>query len=220
MKERTIRFGYLGIIFLLTAAFAIWYTDGKLPNLLKTENNGKLIELLIAVISTPGLGFMLSSIAIGILRTFCKKNYEFLLPKKEYAQKYYNFIHDSFNKMNSGIDFDETTGLYSVKNFNTLYINHQILLRQVDKIEIINFLTRRMDIYWTHVNTIFSIISGFLFGFIVSYPFHRSPDFLKMLWIIPVLLYIYFGYHSAIKLLMESNDFEKRFLLKGKNSEI
>ena len=218
MKERTIRFASVGWLFFLSILFGIWYTGGDLDILLKKVVNisdSKLAEIAIALITTPAIGFIISSITLGILKKIYSRNIEFLKPSPEYEQDYLKKIFTSFHNTDSGITLNNESGIYSITNHDTLYLNHQILLRQTDRKEIIEFITRRMDMYWTHINTIASIILGLMLGLFINInSFGHHFYFLKMLWLFPLLFYIIAGVYLSKKNLKEVNDFEKRFLIQ------
>ena len=69
--------------------------------------------------------------------------------------------------------------------------------------------------YWTHINTIASIILGLMLGLFINInSFGHHFYFLKMLWLFPLLFYIIAGVYLSKKNLKEVNDFEKRFLIQ------
>ncbi|HVX52848.1 MAG TPA: hypothetical protein VHB48_21995 [Chitinophagaceae bacterium] len=229
MKDRLIRFSFTGIAFPLAILFSYWLSGGDILYFLSSvsidiSQTDKTIWIpaLAAVISSPLLGFMLSSLTRAVVRLILMIFYwkkvagDFLPPKKGYEQLYLRKIFVTFGNQDSGVGWNNSD--YTVEAPRKIYINHQILLRKNFNEEIILFSQRRMDFYSTQTNTVFAILLGMVFGVVYQYPNLKAHCYqfsmAKLLWFLLVLGYIIVGSYLAWRNLDDSNDFEKRVVLK------
>ena len=219
MQERIFRFGHSGITFLLTTYFGFWYFGGVIDkDTLSFFEKNYITTIIAAFISTPILGFIISSFGSVLLKSRGVKH-KFCLPLEEFQNDYFELLNKHFpNDSNSTLDPENK------KNLETISMNHQILFRQYAKEEVMKYTCRRMDVYWTHVNTITSIIVSLIFSlWLVHYTKETELDFQSMaktIWIIPIGLYIIIGILLAVQNLKESNHFEKKFLINDEANRI
>lgn len=214
MNERVIRFGTIGVTFVLSIVFMIWYTGGKIQ-LTSNDTQLRLAEIILTIIASPSIGFILSTFVLWISQRFLEPKLS--NEEQDNIQEYLKLLYSQFKEEQSGINYKSKNDVYSISNRDSVYFCHQLLLRNPANEEIISFSSRRMDFYYAHLNTIFTIVLGFIFGFILRViDYHSFGEFakIKMSVILPILLYIYFGYKLAKKNLIDSRNFEIRYLLK------
>jgi hypothetical protein len=128
-------------------------------------------------------------------------------------------IYERF-KDQSGIINEENN--FRLQKRSVVLLNHQILIREKQNKEIIDFSTRRLDVFYAHINAAYSIFSGIIIGCFISFMFESESKIFsfKGLWLIPILYYVFIvARKQANEVLQESNDFEKRFLIVSKNKE-
>jgi len=219
MKDRIFRFGVSGLIFLLSFAFGFWLLGGtNISSIFLIAKGNILSSTLITIVSAPALGFIISSLNIEIWEKIHPSEKIFILASNKthdkFTKDYLKIIFDNFPE-HSGIELTDKEYKIAKKDF--IFLNHQILLRtQKDNSEIIAFATRRMDVFYAHLNAVYSIVIGVLTGFIFYffiYGFHFESVSKKIIWLIPVILYIIVGFLQAKKALQEANNFEKLYLL-------
>jgi hypothetical protein len=195
--------------------FFYWLFGTSIPFFNSIIENLKLAEILISFVSTPILGFVISTIATQIVRIWMLPNrIEFLEPKDNFRIAYLEQINTSFNPNISGLG--EIDGQINIVDIKLLYLAHTSLFLSRANSEAILFSSRRLDVYHMHVSTIGSIILGFLIAIILclNYGILGHFNFLKTISTIPILAYIFLGIIHARRSLHEANDFEKIYLLK------
>jgi uncharacterized protein YacL len=229
MKDRVIRFGLTGLTFMLSIIFGVWYFGGQeiltcIFKYISTSNNIiDLFGIVIPIITSPIIGFIISSTGIGLIECcWWKKWTLFLEPTAKLRNEYLQLIHDKFDQ-GSGIDFNNETSTYTISDHSLVYLNHQTLFRQRARGEVMEFTLRRMDLYRSYENTAFSILYGLFIGLFINF-FLRGTlgqiSYTKICWILPIFLYFFFGFAQAKKALTESNNFEKKVLLAMYKKEV
>ena len=214
MKDRTFRFGFTGILFILSVSFGFWYLGGSPTTLFNI--NDKIIPVIIGIISTPIIGFILSSINVYCWETLWPGEKLFQEPPKEIEQEYLKMVYEVFPSY-SGIIYDEKEKKYIIDKakLDILLTTHQALMRKVDNKEAMEFSSRRLDTFYVHLNCIYTIFWGTLIGILINLLSKQNHGCLstKGLIIIPILFYFFVGHKHAIQSQKESNEFEKKFLL-------
>jgi hypothetical protein len=221
MKDRVTRFGLSGLTFIVSCVFGYWLLGGEI-SFSQLPFKKYLISSLVAFASTPAFGFVLSSIIVGFLKLVFSQKVEFLKPnpKSSYYEDYCKKILCRYETLDSGVGITAKSGVvnFEIENFDLLFICHQVLFRNCGNSEAIGFSTRRMDLYWSQLNTFFSITFGSLVGMLI---FSHECNFIfgdfdiyKSLCIIPIILYLTLSLHQACKAKKESNDFEKMYIVK------
>lgn len=197
--------------------FWFWIFGGSISKLYNNLND-KLAIPIVTVLSSPGLGFMLSTVYrfIGEKITFLNRNmYKIPDLKSKSNIRYFQLMIKHFTN-EPGIIFQD--GEYKEENAKILYKNHQVLLR--DKAvsnEVIAFLERRHDVIWVTLNTMFSVIIGLFTGFIFALDqktigaLSCSP--LKFFLIFCAILYVIISVFRIKELIEETNDFEVQYLV-------
>lgn len=218
MQERIFRFGISGLVFLLAILFGYWFWGGNIGILIKENsilNEQSILSVLTIIISTPAIGFIISSINKEFWE-FCIPGQKlFQLPSKKIEQDYLKII-DNEMPLNSGVKGSEEK--FKISDTETVFLNQQILIRkQVENKEILAFAARRMDIVYAQINGFYSIIFGFAIGWVVSLSISNNsthfPSYPKVLWLLPILMYLAVAFRQAKKALREANDFEKQYLI-------
>ena len=213
MQERFFRFGIAGLTFLLSVVFGFWYLGGKLSIIINTKNE-IIITTIVAIISTPSLGFIISSINKEIWEYIYPKKELFLNPPNIYKKEYLRMIFNAFPEHSGITNIDDT---YKIEKLKTVLLNHQVLMRELANKETIDFSARRVDVFYAQINGIYSVISGIIIGFILNFYLYasavRSFNWIKALFIVLPIVYVYVGCMQANRARNESNEFEKRFLL-------
>ena len=196
-----------GLIFILSVVFSFWYFGGKIEKSDLTDNP-TIIGIAISIFSTPILGFVISALGSGILKLLYGISQKFLPPDECIEKEYYEMLERNFPQ-----NFKRIQN----RDYDHISLNHQILFRKWANPEVMKYTARRMDIYWSHVNTITSILAGFIIGcFILLYTKKNQLEYscAKFYWIVPFVIYFFIGWWIARQDLKESNDFEKGFLVK------
>jgi hypothetical protein len=222
MKDRIFRFGLTGLTFITSIFFGNWLMGGDQINVFFNKDYLKIIIFILSLITTPIVGFIVSSIIIGIYKYFDYKNVDFLPPSKEYEQEYLAKMYGIFSNIGSGISYSNDK--YSITDYNEVLINHQLLFRKIDNEEAVLFTVRRMDQYWTQLNTIFSILAGMGIGIIMELQINgcinRTFLLYKFILFILIVIYIILGWQQGRKALLQVNDFEKKYILLYVNNDI
>jgi phosphate/sulfate permease len=218
MNERTIRFGFSGVTFILSLIFFYWWLGGSLQRILPIKDESKLIEIAISVLSTPVIGFILSSIGTFFVRRLILPNHiEFLKPRDELSEMYLREIVNGSKTNATGIIPNGNS--YAITDINRLYLAHTSLFIKRATDEAIKFSSRRIDIYNMHVSTISSIALAFCVSIIIACQnkiFSNSTfDCGKSIWILFFIVYIGSGINQAIKALKQANEFEKIYLINN-----
>jgi|GEM_PF-1136639 len=215
MTDRVFRFSLTGLTFTLSIILGYWLWGGQITSILNRGVNLNWITIIVPVVCSPVIGFIISSTGIGLLTFFCPQKVDFQKPSKEYEQQYLKKIYDQFSDIGSGIVYKNN--VYNIENFEMVFINHQLLFRQITDEEIIKFTVRRTDVYWAHINTIFSILFGLLSGYIIKSVFwglgYSGFSLLKFVFLISIAIYIMLTFWLARKSLKEVNEIEKRYLV-------
>jgi hypothetical protein len=189
---------------MLSALLGFWYVGGDVMPL-ATVHNKPLIQIVIAVLSTPAVGWIVSSFGAWIGLRCLKKRRLFLDANEAYRTRYLAALDYYFPK-DVGRNGEQ----------DTMYFNHQLLLRELANEEVIKFTTRRFDSFWSHSNTIISIGSGILLGIWIKCYYDESQMYChlqKSFFILPLLGYISYGASLAYRDLKDACDFEKKFLI-------
>jgi phosphate/sulfate permease len=225
MKDRIIRFGFSGVTFILSLIFFYWWVGGSLQCILLKNDDPNLIKIAISVISTPVIGFILSSIGTSVVRQCLRNRIEFREPSKPISPMYYREIVSYSRIKLSGINLSgneyilEGKGKIRRSNVRRIYLVHASLFIKKATDEAIKFSSRRIDVYYMHVSLISSIVIAFFVSIVIAWQNHvfsnATFDCRKSAWILFFIAYFVTGFCQAKKNLIEGNEFEKIYLINN-----
>jgi phosphate/sulfate permease len=225
MNERTIRFGFSGVTFILSLIFFYWWVGGSLLCILPMKDQQNWLNIAISVISTPVIGFILSSIGTSVVRQCLPNRIEFREPSEPIRPMYYREIV-SYSRIKlpginpSGNEYIlEGKGKTRRSNVRRIYLVHASLFIKKATDEAIKFSSRRIDVYYMHVSLISSIVIAFFVSIVIAWQnnvFSKATfDCRKLTWILFFIVYFVIGFCQAKKNLIEGNELEKIYLINN-----
>ncbi len=215
MKDRIFRFSFVGITLIISIIFWYWLLGGDIYRIFKLDFN-LIAKISIPIITSPIIGFLITSTSIGIIKSMYNKKleYDIVLQDKTYLE----YIHSKF-KEDSGINV--VNDIYTISDKKTVSLNHNILFRTISKEEIINYALRRFDVFYSIINFNFAVYFAFIFGLLFRLYFDsltKEPasyefSIYKLLLILPIVIISVFSLVHAFYAKKEALEFEARVLI-------
>lgn len=226
--DRIFKFSIPGLMFLFSMIFFDHLLGGNLINRFIEADTDHLLTLISILISSPLIGIVFSTVAVGILQLkfVCGYKIWYYPPNAEivkYALRDVTELKDSVKK---DIE-DEAKKKWKkdaiVKKF---YPYYQAKVRQHIKDEQMNFLERRWSVYWVHVNN----ISMIAFSLIIALILRKSSecgfscldhDYAthKLIGIGVLILYVFFGIKNACNSRRDATRFEHLMIDNARRDE-
>lgn len=153
--ERLYRMSIPGVIFLVTLIYFYILFGGNfqlIKELLPKENLATLIALIF---TTPVLGFVISSLAFGIIYIICGYRVYINLPKSDL----FFLIVRRDDKLWAELGSSKKT--IKRKALKEFYWKYQSYIRANLNERTFKFLERRWHFFWIHVNSILAIVLSF-----------------------------------------------------------
>lgn len=216
-QQRLFRITFLGLVFWASFLFGYWLFSGIYLSCLLLHSYFNAILILL---SSPALGFIISTLIHGFIRLFVGIKAEYSLPTNAYRGYYINSLQRAANIIIN----NRNAELNKNRNLKKLYIYHQIVIRENMKSELISFCVRRMNIYWTQINIMGTIIIGIFFG--LCYLSYKSSTCLldstyhefncqKLYTLIPLVIYYIAAIFHLKRARREVSDIEINWVIKN-----
>ena len=223
MSERLVRFGFAGLIFLISTVVFTWLLGFDIVSLALSINNELesrpvSISLITAAVSltlgTPAIGFILSTtFAYPILWWWSR--WGFYSSGEEFKNEYYRLL---LKKLQNASGLKRTDNGHKVSSFKrrTVRVAHDVLFRSNVNEESLKYTARRLDIFWTHVNNLAAIFWAFYLACFINYNYGGFGDIDPKKWLVaaPFILYIGFAILAGRRDLFDSMHFEKAYLAR------
>lgn len=246
--ERLIRFTIPGWFFIFSLIFHYWAIGGEVPcfilNLVVCkDSSAAILSFLVAIASSPALAFITSTIGERAFHRFALLSnrlldfgYPFLfkLPQKEEYKRYFkafrknlpNFKKELYKLETSLRCATNTSGINSQdpnyrNNIKELHLLFNLVLRLKCPRELSEFVLRRWNIFWLHINIISAILLGLFFALLLRIYFDITNDISiwlyapswKLLLEIPIFLYFWPAYRHLREARKEAVEIEYKWLL-------
>lgn len=244
--ERLIRFTIPGWFFILSLFFHYWAIGGDVPcfilNLVVCkDSSAAILSFLVAIASSPALAFITSTIGERAFHRFALLlnrlldfGYPFLfkLPQKEEYKRYFkafrknlpNFKKELYKLETSLRCATNTSGINSQdpnyrNNIKELHLLFNLVLRLKCPHELSEFVLRRWNIFWLHINIISAILLGLFFAFFLRIYFDKGISICayeldwKLFLEIPIFLYFWLAYRHLIEAREDAVDIEYKWIL-------
>ena len=247
--ERLIRFTIPGWFFIFSLFFHYWAITGEIPcfilNLILCKDGSDAISsFLVALASSPGLGLVTATIgnrSYHCLALLSNKlfgfGYPFLfkLPEKEEKEEYRRYFNAFRKKLQnfkkelknlesslrcstnaSGINRQDPKYTENIKKLHLLF---NLALRMKSPSDLSEFVLRRWNIFWMHINIISAILLGLFFAFFLRIYFDKGISICayeldwKLFLEIPILIYFGFAIWHLIEARKDGVDIEYKWLL-------
>jgi hypothetical protein len=153
--------------------------------------NGTALKVALALVATasaPTLGFLLSSVYVEIGQILLGYSFHVKVPKNpelicNYFAKMRALLNDEtlrsdLNRI-EGVFIEDHKRLKKVSRrdgvYRDVHLYFNLILRLKAPQELLSYSLRRWNIFWTHINTLSSIVLGVLSGYIAVQIAHGSP---------------------------------------------
>lgn len=243
--ERLIRFTIPGWFFIFSLIFHYWAITGEIPcfifNLISKDNTA-ILSVLIALASSPGLGFITATIGnrilhlLSILSNYLFGSYHpflFKLPNRDEYNRYFDALRinlpnhrqevwESESSLRcptnaSGINSQDSNYRNNIKELHILF---NLALRLKCPRALSAYVLRRWNIFWMHINIIFAILLGFTLAlFLLKYTDKDLSASFKLFCQtyyyleIPILVYFGFAIWHLYEARKEAVEIEYKWLL-------
>lgn len=227
-ENRIFRFSYSGIATLAMFLLTNWLLGSDLFDKISNE---KIVIIIGLLFSTPLIGFIVSSMAYYVVHRIWDHNFEikfkdFISIKAIYLEKINSILTviygegtgniNNFPKIVFAINKSKRKLNRINRNNNIRMLTaHQFAIRCYMPDELLNFCVRRRTIYWTHFNILSAIIFGSLISFLLLPFFIAIPKFswtyfdpIKLLVLIPIVIYFISGVYQFKRARKEANEVE------------
>jgi hypothetical protein len=184
-ESRIFRITISGGIFIFSTFLHYCIFGGEFKDFRMENSDYKvLVGIIVMIASSPALGFILSTITLAILHLlfgyklhflFSNNQIErqnfykymlFLSSSEELKDKIRNLIHKLDNKKFKWYFFKKNC--YHRKNFKQLFNIFELLIKIHAQNNVTEYIVRRWNIFWTHVNNISSIVYGLITGLVLK----------------------------------------------------
>lgn len=217
-ESRIFRVSISGGICIFSILFHYWILGGDFNKIkFDPDEYSELIGIIIIVISSPALGYIISTIAVAVLHFLFSYRLHFFLPKEMENRLlfYSNLISivnstPTKNKLLTIVDRIESrpipkliticNGKYK-KDLKDLYQIFILAIRILNNEQITNHVVRLWNTFWTHINNIAAIFWGLFFAIVLRNYFDESfksishyefsPELL--IFELPIILYVLFA---------------------------
>src|SRR6266487_3473350 len=195
---------FLGVLFLF---YLLKGGDVKfIANLFQKESFSFLIAILI---TTPVLGLIISTIALGILHIIV--GYRFYLDKPVPR------IYDIVLRRNDSLKDELKKNKNSKRVYKEFYCKYQSYVRVKLNAESLNFLSRRWNFLWIHLNNITAILLGIFLSFFLEYSsiknnYYKRP-FIAI--VVLIVIYLFFAVYQILFIRNESILVEREAVIKS-----
>ena len=195
---------FLGVLFLF---YLLKGGDVKLiANLFQKESFSFLIAILI---TTPVLGLIISTIALGILHIIV--GYRFYLDKPVPR------IYDIVLRRNDSLKDELKKNKNSKRVYKEFYCKYQSYMRVKLNAETLNFSSRRWNFLWIHLNNITAILLGIFLSCFLEYSsiknnYYKRP-FIAI--VVLIVIYLFFAVYQILFIRNESILVEREAVIKS-----
>lgn len=249
--SRILRFTIPGWVLIFSFIFFFWLSGGihfqSLSNLLSKDNVSLVtitIAFLVALASSPALGFIASTFAATILHLICGYNFHLKIPtdKNEFKTFLVSLskclltlgLTDKLNNLQTKLMNYNYDSIEKAKKdrqlIRTIYILFNLILRMKAPIALTDYTVRRWTLFWTHINCITSLFIGLAMAFMIRIIFNEYSsncgvytDMINSICsrrsflIIPIILYIIFSYLQLKEARGSAIDIEYTWLIGEAN---
>ncbi|OGL46323.1 MAG: hypothetical protein A2W05_08465 [Candidatus Schekmanbacteria bacterium RBG_16_38_10] len=246
--DRLIRYTVHGWFFIFSLFFHYWAIGGEFKHfdfIYVFGNDIKaILSFLTALASSPGLGLVTATIgnrSYHCLALLSNKlfgfGYPFLfkLPEKEDKGKYRRYfkafrkklpdfkkelynLESSLRCLTNASRINRDDPKYT-ENIKKLHLLFNLALRLKCPRELSEFVLRRWNIFWLHINIISAIVLGGLFALYLRQYFEGicfwsyKFVFKRLLLELPILIYLFFAYFHLREARKEAVEIEYKWLL-------
>jgi hypothetical protein len=236
--SRVFRISVSGSILIISVLLNFWIIGGDFYYLgIEKDNIQYLIGIIIAIASSPVIGFIFSTITVSLLQLFCGYKLHFHFSNiSEERQHFYNdllILSHSQQQKNRIIKIMRNLNNKPISSF-ALMINRadkahlrevfntfELVIKIHAQKDITDYMVRRWNIFWTHVNIIASLFYGFIIALILRFHFDnvhslRIPDydvsFTRLLIEVPIIIYVIAGLWQLLHTRSSAVRYENRWL--------
>lgn len=244
--SRVLRFTIPGWVLIFSTIFFYWLLGGIDFQSVDKQLSKDVVSLitisiafLVALASSPALGFIASTFAASILHRILGYNFHLKIPTDKNDFKMFIV---SLSKCLLKIGLDESVknlqlklrnydyeSVEKVKNdrelIRTIYLLFNLILRMKAPITLTEYTVRRWTLFWTHINCITSLIIGFSMALIMKLLFQDNSTGIideicswQSLLILPVILYIGVAYWQLKEARGSAVDIEYTWLIGEGNN--
>lgn len=242
--DRLIRYTIHGWFFIFSLIFHYWAIGGEFPcfviNLISKDSSA-ILSFLTALASSPGLGFITATIGnrilhlLSILSNYLFGSYHpflFKLPSREEYNRYFDALWINLPNLRQEVwalesslrCSENASGINSQhpnyrNNIKELHLLFNLVLRMQCPRELSEFVLRRWNIFWLHINIISAILLGLFFAFFLRIYFDKGISICayeldwKLFLEIPILIYFGFAIWHLIEARKDGVDIEYKWLL-------
>ena len=213
--ERLYRRSMPGIFFVGVLFFSYLLFGGDSSYVVNSINNENYSFLIAILVTTPIIGFIISSITISIFHK-CQ-GHKFYInnpPSTKIKEVILNSDHRLFTNVEK----------LSKPELQEFYCIYQVYIRISLNSESLRFLERRWNFYWIHINNIAAIFLGLLFSAFLNYKDSNTPIKPKC-WLltgiaIGIFAYLIVAIYQSCFLKKEILQLEEEAVIRSKKKEI
>jgi len=233
---RIFRFSIPGWFLIYSFIFHYWLSGGQFELLkILSDSFSLILTFLIALTTSPVLGFIASTIGTFILHIIFGYRFLLKLPQNCEESKNYFFalnvhlksmrLYNEVVKLDSALkklpSVDISSNIFCRKNIRVFYILFNLILRMKAQNALTEYTMRRWTIFWTHINSITSLILGlFLAVLIQCYNGHNLFNLLlrffdnKIMLEIPMLIYVIAAIWHLVEAQKSATEIEYKWLIE------
>lgn len=233
---RIFRFSIPGWLLIFSFIFHYWLLGGQFEQLkIMTDSPRLILTFLIALTTSPVLGFIASTIGTFILHIIFGYTFHLKLPQDcEESKNYFfalNFHLKSMRLDNEVVKLDSelkklscvdiSNNIFCRKNIRIFYTLFNLVLRMKAPTALTEYAMRRWSIFWTHINSITSFFLGLFLAVLIQYYngdnllslFSRFLDH-KIMLEIPMLIYIIVALWHLAEAQKSATEIEYKWLIE------
>lgn len=236
--DRLIRYTIHGWFFIFSLIFHYWAIGGEFPcfviNLISKDSSA-ILSFLTTLASSPGLGFIIATIENRFIRFLFGPRLLFKIPTTdEECDWYFDALWRTLpnlrqepSALKSDLSHYINTGRIKKlllncwpeyrRSFKKLHLLFNLVLRLKCPRELSEFVLRRWNIFWLHINIISAIVLGALLALFLQWYFNPLKDIIWRGFFldIPIFIYICFAIWHLIEARKEAVDIEHKWLLSA-----
>ena len=237
---RTYRYAIPGWIFIFWLVFHFWIIGGSayVPSIPK-ESVTIILGFVVALASSPALGFVISSLANAIIHFFFGYTVHFKYPddsseRSEFFQSLRSQLRAEglARELDSAVLslkdvahvrlFLQIRNKRAAKGMRSVFFLSQTVLRS-KSLPILEFADRRSTIYWTQVNSIAALFLGFLLALLLRFYFDHylgpgvwsHPNIWHRWWLEgPLAVYVAIGVWHLLEARLGTLEVEYNWLMR------
>lgn len=236
--SRVFRISVSGSILIISTLINYWIIGGEYSDFgISMDNIDNLIAVIIAIASSPVVGFTFSTITVSMLQLIYGYKLHFLFPNKSGERKHFfeNLLKLSYSQQQknriiilkkklSSKPLSSIALLINRKDrfyLREVFNSFELVIKIHAQKDIIDYMVRRWNIFWTHVNNIACLCYGFIIALILRFHYDHEQSlkisdydisFIRFLASFPIIVYVIAGLWQLMHARNSAVRYENRWL--------